>query len=53
VDTRASETLERTTLEPGIPFLRKPWTLSELPLKVREVLDASPEATAPGPGSVD
>jgi PAS domain S-box-containing protein len=36
----ASETLERTTLEPGIPFLRKPWTLSELLLKVREVLDA-------------
>ena len=28
-------------IDPGLPFLAKPWTLAELATKVREVLDAS------------
>jgi len=31
---------ERTPLEPGVPFLAKPWTIQELVQRVREVLDA-------------
>jgi len=30
---------ERTPLEPGVPFLAKPWTIQELVQRVREVLD--------------
>ena len=31
---------ERTGLDPGLPFLAKPWTLPDLVQRVREVLDA-------------
>jgi two-component system, cell cycle sensor histidine kinase and response regulator CckA len=33
---------ERTRLEPSMPFLAKPWTVSELLRKVRGVLDGPP-----------
>ncbi|MGA2384405.1 MAG: PAS domain S-box protein [Gemmatimonadales bacterium] len=36
---------ERTPLEPGVPFLAKPWTIQELVRRVREVLDAPGEPT--------
>ena len=35
----AREVRESTTLDPSLPFLHKPWTLTELALRVREVLD--------------
>jgi PAS domain S-box-containing protein len=35
---------DRTPLEPGVPFLAKPWTIQELVRRVREVLD-TPVAT--------
>ena len=37
----ARDVNERTPLEPGVPFLAKPWTIQELVRRVREVLDAS------------
>jgi PAS domain S-box-containing protein len=36
----ARDVHERTPLEPGVPFLAKPWTIHELVRRVREVLDA-------------
>jgi len=36
----ARDVHERTPLEPGVPFLAKPWTIQELVRRVREVLDA-------------
>jgi DNA-binding response OmpR family regulator len=30
---------ETTALDPGMPFLAKPWTIAELLRRVREVLD--------------
>lgn len=30
-------------LEPGVPFLHKPWTVTELVTRVREVLDEAAE----------
>jgi len=36
----ARDVRERTMLEIGTPFLAKPWTITELLRKVREVLDA-------------
>ncbi len=33
---------DRTGLDPGLPFLAKPWTLPDLVQRVREVLDAPP-----------
>ncbi len=41
----SEELVERKKLEPGLPFLAKPWTLTDLLHKVREVLDAPPAAT--------
>jgi DNA-binding response OmpR family regulator len=35
----ARDVRENATLDPGAPFLHKPWNLSELLVKVREVLD--------------
>jgi PAS domain S-box-containing protein len=35
----ARDVHERTPLEPGVPFLAKPWTIQELVRRVREVLD--------------
>ena len=35
----ARDVHERTPLEPGVPFLAKPWTIHELVRRVREVLD--------------
>jgi two-component system NtrC family sensor kinase len=39
----ARDMRERTPLEPGVPFLAKPWTIHELVRRVREVLDAPVE----------
>jgi CheY-like chemotaxis protein len=36
---------ERATLDPGIPFLSKPWTVTDLLAKIREVLDAPAAAS--------
>ncbi len=36
--TAGEEETER--LDPGLPFLPKPWSLDGLALKIREVLDA-------------
>jgi two-component system cell cycle sensor histidine kinase/response regulator CckA len=38
----ARDVKERTPLEPGVPFLAKPWTISDLVRRVREVLDQPP-----------
>ena len=38
---------ERATLDPGLPFLSKPWTVTDLLTKIREVLDAPAAAGAP------
>jgi PAS domain S-box-containing protein len=35
----ARDVHERTPLDPGVPFLAKPWTIQELVRRVREVLD--------------
>jgi len=35
----ARDTADRAQLEPGMPYLPKPWTVAELLQKVREVLD--------------
>jgi two-component system cell cycle sensor histidine kinase/response regulator CckA len=35
----AQDVHARTELEPGLPFLTKPWTVSDLLRKVRQVLD--------------
>ena len=35
----ARDVCERITLDPRLPFLHKPWTLTELVVRVREVLD--------------
>jgi CheY-like chemotaxis protein len=40
----ARDVHERTPLDPGVPFLAKPWTIQELVRRVREVLD-QPVAT--------
>jgi len=40
----ARDVHERTPLEPGVPFLAKPWTIHDLVRRVREVLD-TPAAT--------
>ncbi|HVO35434.1 MAG TPA: PAS domain S-box protein [Gemmatimonadales bacterium] len=39
----ARDVHERTPLEPGVPFLAKPWTIQELVRRVREILDAPEE----------
>ncbi|HXY19764.1 MAG TPA: response regulator, partial [Gemmatimonadales bacterium] len=36
---------ERATLDPGVPFLSKPWTVTDLLAKIREVLDAPAAAS--------
>ncbi len=36
----AGDIEETAQLDPGLPFLAKPWTLSELAQKIRQVLDA-------------
>ncbi len=36
----AGDVEESAQLDPGLPFLAKPWTLSELAQKIRQVLDA-------------
>lgn len=36
----ARDVNSRTSLEPGVPFLAKPWTISDLVRRVREILDA-------------
>ncbi|MDH3497004.1 MAG: PAS domain S-box protein [Gemmatimonadota bacterium] len=36
----AADARERETLDPRVPFLRKPWTLNDLAQQVREALDA-------------
>jgi FixJ family two-component response regulator len=33
---------ERATLDPSLPFLPKPWTVTDLLRKIRDVLDAPP-----------
>jgi PAS domain S-box-containing protein len=35
----ARDVVERAQLEPGVPFLAKPWTVTDLLRKVRQVLD--------------
>jgi len=40
----ARDVHERTPLDPGVPFLAKPWTIQELVRRVREILD-QPAAT--------
>ena len=36
----ARDVVERAQLDPGLPFLAKPWTVTDLIRKVREVLDS-------------
>ncbi len=43
----ARDVHERTPLEPGVPFLTKPWTIPDLVRRVREVLDAPATALPP------
>ncbi len=40
----ARDVRERAVLDPRLPFLAKPWTLSDLMLRVRSVLDGDAEA---------
>ncbi len=38
-------------VDPDLPFIHKPWTVSDLLAKVREVLDRDPRASGPQPSA--
>jgi CheY-like chemotaxis protein len=42
---------QRGAVDPNLPFIHKPWTVSDLLAKIREVLDKRPQAGGPEPAA--
>jgi len=47
----ARDASDRAALDPGLPFLAKPWTIGDLLRKVREVLDGPPVVLEKAPAA--